>query len=174
MSSLGFPNDALPIPHPPSQAQTNRSPHRHIRRQTNHRELFAADRRRIQLSRPLRPPKKPSYTSSASTFFSKTTKFGLNTGSGFQTIDLPGLGKICVAICMDLNPHRFETPFEAYELTTFCKRNEVDLLIMPMAWNLPSDERVRAAEGKGKGRRGSKSEYDQLLGSAVLPAPCSA
>jgi protein N-terminal amidase len=62
-------------------------------------------------------------------------------GSGFQTLRLPALGTVCVAICMDLNPFRFTAPFEAYELASFCVEHDVDLLVMPMAWLAPSDER---------------------------------
>lgn len=61
-------------------------------------------------------------------------------GPGFQAIQLPGIGTICVAICMDLNPHDFTAPFDAYELATFCVREHVRLLVMPMAWLLPTEE----------------------------------
>lgn len=62
-------------------------------------------------------------------------------GSGFQALHLPALGTVCVAICMDLNPFRFTAPFEDYELASFCVEHDVDLLVMPMAWLAPSDER---------------------------------
>lgn len=56
-------------------------------------------------------------------------------GPGFQYIDLPPpLGRLAVAICMDLNPYRFETPWEKMELTRWCEEQEVQTLVMPMAW----------------------------------------
>lgn len=78
-------------------------------------------------------------------------------GPGFETITLPGIGKVCVAICMDLNceyknnkelmrpysllsfplpfaAYNFQTPFETYELARYCQREKVDILVMSLAW----------------------------------------
>jgi protein N-terminal amidase len=55
-------------------------------------------------------------------------------GPGFETVTLPGLGKVCVAICMDINPYDFSEPFEKYELARFCRKNQVDWLLMNLAW----------------------------------------
>ncbi|UZJ56805.1 hypothetical protein CBS101457_006125 [Exobasidium rhododendri] len=61
-------------------------------------------------------------------------------GPGFQYIDLPRLGRVCIAICMDLNPYDFKAPFESFELASYCLRENVDILVMPMAWLVASDD----------------------------------
>lgn len=64
---------------------------------------------------------------------------GRQGGAGFQFIDLP-LGKngastrIAVGICMDLNPFRFQTPWERFEFASFCRDNSVDVVVLSMAW----------------------------------------
>lgn len=62
-------------------------------------------------------------------------------GPGFEYVDTP-LGRICVAICMDMNPYcMYGAPFEAFELASFCRDAKVDTLIMTTAWLHPdSDE----------------------------------
>lgn len=61
-------------------------------------------------------------------------------GPGFEMVNLPGIGNVCIAICMDLNPYEFQTEFKQCELAKFCVEQEVDYLIVPMAWLLPQDE----------------------------------
>lgn len=61
-------------------------------------------------------------------------------GPGFEYIELPGIGRLSVAICMDLNPYTLENPFDKYELTSFCDRNKIDILVMPMNWLLPEED----------------------------------
>ena len=39
-------------------------------------------------------------------------------GPGFQCRDIAGLGRCAFAICMDLNPKRFEAPFDRYEFAS--------------------------------------------------------
>lgn len=79
-------------------------------------------------------------------FLFETDEVWAAQGSGFEAISLPGLGNVCVAICMDLNPFRFRTDFEKCELASFCVQNDVDLLVMPMAWLLPKDEQQKLAQ----------------------------
>ncbi|GAC92521.1 protein N-terminal asparagine amidohydrolase [Pseudozyma hubeiensis SY62] len=79
-------------------------------------------------------------------FLFETDEVWASEGSGFEAINLPGLGNVCVAICMDLNPFRFRTAFESCELASFCVEKEIDLLIMPMAWLLPNDEKDKLSE----------------------------
>lgn len=74
-------------------------------------------------------------------------------GPGFQHIDLTlshnHRARLGVAICMDLNPYRFETTFENYELTRWAEREGVDVLAMPMAWLTNNDEEnVRENAGR--------------------------
>ena len=61
-------------------------------------------------------------------------------GPGFEYIELPRIGRLCVAICMDLNPYTLDTSFNKYELTSFCDRNQIDILVMPMNWLLPEED----------------------------------
>ncbi|SPO28141.1 related to NTA1 - Amidase [Ustilago trichophora] len=76
-------------------------------------------------------------------FLFDTDRVWASEGGGFEAIHLPTLGNVCVAICMDLNPFEFRTPFESCELASFCVDRNVDLLVMPMAWLLPKDEHDR-------------------------------
>ena len=73
-------------------------------------------------------------------FLYETDEVWATEGQGFEALHLPNLGNVCVAICMDLNPFRFQTPFETCELASFCVQRNVDLLVVPMAWLLPKDE----------------------------------
>lgn len=73
-------------------------------------------------------------------FLFDTDRVWGSEGSGFEAVHLSTLGNVCVAICMDLNPFEFRTPFESCELASFCVDRNVDLLVMPMAWLLPKDE----------------------------------
>ncbi|CAD6892918.1 unnamed protein product [Tilletia controversa] len=68
-------------------------------------------------------------------------------GPGFQYVDIPDLGRLCVQICMDLNPYEFEAPFEAFELASFCRQHNVDILALPTAWLLSSDQNDNEAGG---------------------------
>ncbi|KAI3626702.1 hypothetical protein GLX27_001639 [Malassezia furfur] len=61
-------------------------------------------------------------------------------GRGFSYVDVPRLGRICVAICMDLNPYLLDSDFEKYELAHYCDKNQIDLLVLPMNWLLPEEE----------------------------------
>lgn len=69
-------------------------------------------------------------------------------GSGFEYLDVPGLGRICVAICMDLNrtymcltpAYTLESEFSRYELATYCEQHRIDCLVVPMNWLLPEDD----------------------------------
>ncbi|PWN87550.1 carbon-nitrogen hydrolase [Acaromyces ingoldii] len=67
-------------------------------------------------------------------FLFETDETWARQGPGFELIHVPRLGKICVAICMDLNPWNFEAEESKCELATFCKEADVDGLIVTMAW----------------------------------------
>jgi protein N-terminal amidase len=76
-------------------------------------------------------------------------------GPSFDTIEVCGK-RISLAICMDINPQS-NAPFHAFELANFCLAQQVDGLILLMAWrfsydvedietdNHPVDERERKA-----------------------------
>ncbi|KAG8860848.1 Carbon-nitrogen hydrolase [Tulasnella sp. 330] len=58
-------------------------------------------------------------------------------GTGFTSFSLPGLPKLSIGICMDLNPRPesewmlSKTPTE---LADYCAREDVRLLVLPCAW----------------------------------------
>lgn len=102
------------------------------------------------------PPSFPAYNSAAlfgrdgelihvfrKHFLFDDDKRWASEGAGFETVTLPGFGRVCIAICMDLNPFEFKTSFESYELAKFCVEHKVNYLIVPMAWLLPKDELER-------------------------------
>ncbi|SPC62771.1 related to NTA1 - Amidase [Ustilago sp. UG-2017b] len=76
-------------------------------------------------------------------FLFETDEKWASAGSGFESLHIPDLGNVCVAICMDLNPFQFRTPFDYCELASFCVQRDVDLLVMPMAWLLPKHQEPR-------------------------------
>lgn len=39
-----------------------------------------------------------------------------------------------MGICMDINPYKFQAPFEKYEFASHCSENNVDLAVLPTAW----------------------------------------
>ncbi|SJX64001.1 related to NTA1-Amidase [Sporisorium reilianum f. sp. reilianum] len=90
-------------------------------------------------------------------FLFESDQVWASQGSGFQAIHLPLLGSVCVAICMDLNPFQFQAPFESCELASFCSANNVDLLVMPMAWLLPKHEQQQLVEQDGHQRNPAPS-----------------
>ena len=44
-----------------------------------------------------------------------------------------------IGICMDLNPKEFIAPFTSYEYANYLLNNQVSLILLPMAWLLPSE-----------------------------------
>ena len=92
-------------------------------------------------------------------FLFETDEVWAAEGSGFEAVQVPLLGKVCVAICMDLNPFQFETPFDRCELASFCVERDVDLLVMPMAWLLPKDERQEPSKVDNPGPSLSTINY---------------
>lgn len=45
--------------------------------------------------------------------------------------------RINFGICMDLNPYKFKSPFNAFEFSMACYHNDADLVVCPMAWLSP-------------------------------------
>ncbi|CAH6720030.1 protein N-terminal amidase [[Candida] jaroonii] len=45
--------------------------------------------------------------------------------------------RVNFGICMDLNPYKFEAPFNKFEFSSGCYYNRSDLIICPMAWLSP-------------------------------------
>ncbi|GMK54256.1 hypothetical protein CspeluHIS016_0108420 [Cutaneotrichosporon spelunceum] len=75
------------------------------------------------------------------TFRFETDKTWARAGDGFTYFDLPEpLGRVCIGICMDLNPRDFIAPWDAFELATFAVDNAVDVLVVPMNWLDPGEQ----------------------------------
>lgn len=47
-----------------------------------------------------------------------------------------------VGICMDINPYKFEAPWDAYELATHVKESKAKVVVLSMAWLTTLDERI--------------------------------
>ncbi|KAI8847683.1 carbon-nitrogen hydrolase [Chytridium lagenaria] len=65
-------------------------------------------------------------------------------GQGFRSVAIKGLEmdmevKLGFGICMDLNPHRFQSPFTAYEFANFHLRQKTTFVAGSMAWLLSED-----------------------------------
>lgn len=89
-------------------------------------------------------------------FLYETDEIWATEGESFKCIDVEGIGKVCdvretgprnayelltaistqvgVGICMDLNPYRFQNPFDAYEFARFQLANDASLILTSMAW----------------------------------------
>ncbi|WVF66248.1 hypothetical protein IAT40_000988 [Kwoniella sp. CBS 6097] len=71
----------------------------------------------------------------------ETDKNWAKEGDGFVHFDLPEpLGRVAVGICMDMNPKDFIAPWDAFELSNYCRDNSVDMLVVPMNWLSPPAE----------------------------------
>ncbi|KAH8821719.1 carbon-nitrogen hydrolase [Xylogone sp. PMI_703] len=55
-------------------------------------------------------------------------------GRGFYGGRLEGLGDVAMGICMDVNPYKFEAPFNAWEFAYHVLDCEANLVILSMAW----------------------------------------
>lgn len=63
--------------------------------------------------------------------------------------------RVNFGICMDLNPYKFEAPFNEFEFSSACYNQHANLIICPMAWlnpkspsinkEIPLEERVKIA-----------------------------
>lgn len=79
-------------------------------------------------------------------FLYETDEAWSTPGRSFIALDLPfprnlnqdnllaETFRLVPCICMDLNPHQFTAPFEAYELGTFAAEERADVVICSMAW----------------------------------------
>ncbi|KAM3417266.1 hypothetical protein BST61_g5523 [Cercospora zeina] len=55
-------------------------------------------------------------------------------GLPFYASYIPTLGQVGHGICMDINPHRFESPWTSYEFATTMLKSQCRLVILSMAW----------------------------------------
>ncbi|KAK8029985.1 hypothetical protein PG993_011276 [Apiospora rasikravindrae] len=61
--------------------------------------------------------------------------WALEGPEGFYKGHLPGVGKIALGICMDINPYRFEAPWDEFEFSAHALEVAANVLIVSMAWN---------------------------------------
>ncbi|KAF2272776.1 N-terminal asparagine amidohydrolase-like protein [Westerdykella ornata] len=55
-------------------------------------------------------------------------------GTGFYAGNLGSLGKVSLGICMDINPYRFITPWDAYEFASKALEAQTPVICVSMAW----------------------------------------
>lgn len=67
-------------------------------------------------------------------FLYETDETWAAEGPAFEAYELPGVGKVGSGICMDLNPYRFQTPFEAFEFGNAMRKAHPGVLLLSMNW----------------------------------------
>ncbi|KAH8882849.1 carbon-nitrogen hydrolase, partial [Thozetella sp. PMI_491] len=60
--------------------------------------------------------------------------WALEGRSGFFAQKIPGLGRTALGICMDINPYRFEAPWNAFEFGFHVLKVQANIVIVSMAW----------------------------------------
>ncbi|KAI2643340.1 carbon-nitrogen hydrolase [Xylaria nigripes] len=63
-------------------------------------------------------------------------------GSGFFSGTINGIGKVAMGICMDINPYKFEAPWNAYEFAFHVLDVVANVVILSMAWLTREDAAV--------------------------------
>ncbi|KZV73176.1 carbon-nitrogen hydrolase [Peniophora sp. CONT] len=72
-------------------------------------------------------------------------------GTSFTTLDLPKLGRTCVAICMDLNPFpATNDELEVFELAEHCIATRARVLVLLNAWLRSSSDGDGEGEEEGE------------------------
>jgi len=67
-------------------------------------------------------------------FLYETDESWADEGEGFHVSNLPGLGRTGLGICMDLNPRRFEAPFNDFEFANAMLEGDARLILCSMNW----------------------------------------
>ncbi|RDW70097.1 hypothetical protein BP5796_08494 [Coleophoma crateriformis] len=67
--------------------------------------------------------------------------WALEGPDGFFDGEVEGLGNVAMGICMDLNPYKFEAPWNAWEFAFHILHKEANLVIISMAWLTREDAR---------------------------------
>lgn len=97
--------------------------------------------------------------------------WGCEEGTGFTTFEIMDGVKASVGICMDLNPYKFKAPFNDFEFSNHCLRNEVNLMICPMNWlhgKSPSIQDSLSEEEKLERAKVFQSELDKVKDDIVI------
>ncbi|KAI8333089.1 carbon-nitrogen hydrolase [Chlamydoabsidia padenii] len=68
------------------------------------------------------------------TFLYETDELWASEGPGFDTIDIPELGKVGFGICMDINPYQFKTDFYDFEFGHYHSDAKTNIILCSMAW----------------------------------------
>ncbi|CED82967.1 Carbon-nitrogen hydrolase [Phaffia rhodozyma] len=97
-------------------------------------------------------------------FLFDTDKFWAQEGDGFSFVDLPQpIGRLCLAICMDINPKDFLSPWDAYELSRYAQKHSVDTLVLTANWldpPAPTDPPPTGSELEDKEEEDEKDSPD--------------
>ncbi|ORZ41142.1 carbon-nitrogen hydrolase [Catenaria anguillulae PL171] len=68
-------------------------------------------------------------------FLYTTDEAWATPGPSFKAlVDIPEFGHLVLGICMDLNPYKFEAPFDLCEFGRFCVSKRAHLVLCCMAW----------------------------------------
>lgn len=90
-------------------------------------------------------------------------------GAGFKITRAPMGGKdrrIGTCICMDLNPYRFEAPWDDFECGSFYAANKAELLFGSMAWCTTPEGLIQELKACTAGSSGESSDEDSESESA--------
>jgi predicted amidohydrolase len=68
--------------------------------------------------------------------------WALEGKDGFFRGRIPGLGRVALGICMDLNPYKFEAPWDAFEFGLHVLDAAANVVILTMAWHTHEDTRL--------------------------------
>ena len=75
--------------------------------------------------------------------------------------------KTSMGICMDLNPYKFEAPFNDFEFSMSCYEQGVKLMLCPMAWLSPESPSIKEEVTEVKKREVAK-ELEKNLGTELV------
>ncbi|KAK0626305.1 carbon-nitrogen hydrolase, partial [Immersiella caudata] len=82
--------------------------------------------------------------------------WALEGKDGFFRGRIPGLGRVALGICMDLNPYKFEAPWDAFEFGLHVLDAAANVVILTMAWHTHEDTRLYS-------RRPQEPDLDTLV-----------
>ncbi|KAF7549061.1 hypothetical protein G7Z17_g6670 [Cylindrodendrum hubeiense] len=68
--------------------------------------------------------------------------WALENPKGFFGGPLPGLGRVSIGICMDLNPYKFQTSWDTFEFAHHVVNSRTRLVVVSMAWITQEDSHI--------------------------------
>ena len=68
--------------------------------------------------------------------------WALEGEQGFYRGDIPSIGDVALGICMDLNPYKFEAPWDDFEFGFHVLDTEAKVVVLTMAWHTSQDTRL--------------------------------